>query len=130
MRRGLHAALATLPPRFAIGDAFVTARDLTSDPRVCVPEDGEVIRLPADAEVVLTPSDDAEEWIETYPVFNLGGELQINEEGAFYNWYATAGSFSREATQLGDDQTTWTTPSLPGTYRLWEIGRASCRERV
>ena len=127
----------TIPPapRFAIDGAFVNARD-NADMRVCVPESGEPIAVQAGAEVTLSPSDDEEEWFDEYPVFNLTGELQLNEESAFYNWFSTGGEFSREITQFGDHDTVWTTPEQPGEYPIWvvvrdgHLGTSWCRATV
>lgn len=111
------------PPRFAIDGTFVSARPPTSDdPRACVSEGG-AITLPVATEITLSPADDDEDWPEEYPVYNLSGELQTNEESAFYSWYATAGDFSREETQLGDHDTVWTTPEEPGEHYLWVVVR-------
>lgn len=124
------------PPRFSIDGAFVTARGDDAEPRVCAPEGGEPIRVAADTEIVLSPDDDEEPWLEEYPVFNLTGELQTNTENAFYNWYSTGGSFSREVTQRGDHDTIWTTPEAPGEYPLWvvvrdgHLGTTWCRATV
>lgn len=125
------------PPRFSIADQFVSARDGEGDgPGPCVPESGETPRVEAGAEIVLSPDDEEEPWLEDYPVFNLTGELQTSSENAFYNWFSTDGEFSREVTQRGDHDTVWTSPETPGTYPLWvvvrdgHLGTTWCRAEV
>ena len=128
----------TMPPapRFSIDGTFVSARGNDDAPRVCAVESGETVRVAAGAEVVLSPDDDEEAWLEDYPVFNLTGDLQTNTENAFYNWFSTDGEFSREVTQRGDHDTIWTAPETPGTYPLWvvvrdgHLGTTWCRAEV
>lgn len=109
------------PPRFAFDGAFVSARG-EGDPTRCVPEEGPIV-LDAGAEIALDPDDDEEAWLETYPVFNFDGEVQENEESAYYSWFVTAGSMADDITQRPEDDTAWTTPEEPGTYPLWLVVR-------
>ncbi len=125
------------PPRFSFDGRFVSARPgVSGDPRVCVAEDGAPIELRAAADVTLSPSDDEDDWVESYPVFNLTGELQTNMESAFYNWFATGGAFGRDVTQQGDHDVVWTTPETPGAASVWivvrdgHLGTSWCRVDV
>ncbi|MGE0791061.1 MAG: hypothetical protein AB7S26_35645 [Sandaracinaceae bacterium] len=124
------------PPRFSIDGHVVSARSEDSDdPRVCASLDGDIRVAPA-TDIVLSPADDEEEWLDDYPVYNLTGDLQINHEAAFYNWFSTGGEFSREATMSGDHDVTWTTPEDAGTYPVYvvvrdgHLGTSWCRANV
>jgi hypothetical protein len=109
------------PPRVRVGEVWLSARD--GDPTVCVPEAGAAPRVAPEAEVELDPDDDEEAWLERYPVFGLGNQLQINEESAYYSWFVTGGAMSDDITQRPNDEVTWTAPAEPGPVTLWVVVR-------
>lgn len=122
------------PPLFAIGDVTLSARD-GGDPHTCVPDGGAAPVVDAEAEVTFAP-DENEDWIETYPVVGLDGEVQTGEEGAYYSWFSTGGDFSESITRRPDRDVTWTAPEEPGTYPIWlvvrdgHLGTSWCRTEV
>lgn len=123
------------PPRFAVGDVWLSARD-GDDPRSCVPEAGEMPSVEAGTDVTMSPDENEEEWIESYPVVGLDGRLQTNEESAYYSWFSTGGKFSEDITQRPDRDVTWTAPDEPGVYPVWivvrdgHLGTSYCRTDV
>ncbi|HJL20191.1 MAG TPA: hypothetical protein RMH99_31280 [Sandaracinaceae bacterium LLY-WYZ-13_1] len=110
------------PPRFRVGETWVSARD-GGDPHVCVPEERDAVLVPMGSEVELDPDDGEEAWLEEYPVVTLGNSIQINEESAFYSWFTTAGEMSDDVTQRPLDEVTWTTPQDAGPEVLWVVVR-------
>ncbi len=123
------------PPRFAIGEAFVSARE-GDDPHACAPESGEAPVVEAGAEITFTPDEDEEPWLETFPVVGLDGMVQEGVEGAYYSWFSTGGAFSASITQRPDREVTWTAPEEPGTYPIFlvvrdgHLGTSWCRTEV
>lgn len=124
------------PPRFAVGDRWLTARGV-GDARTCVPEDGgDVPVVLAGSEVTLGPDPDEEPWLETYPVVALDASMQLNEESAYYSWFSTGGAFSDSITQRPERDVTWTAPDEPGRYPLWlvvrdgHLGSSYCRAEI
>ncbi len=122
------------PPRLAIGGVWVSAR--SGDPRVCVPEEGATPIVIAATEVEITPDENEEEWIESYPVVGLDASVQINEESAYYSWFSIAGSFTSDITQRPERNVTWNAPEEPGRYPIWvvvrdgHLGSSFCRTEV
>lgn len=109
------------PPRFAVGDTWLSARE--GDPHACVPEAGEAPVVEAGAEITMSPDENEEAWLESYPAIDLSAELVINEESAYYAWFSTGGAFSADITQRPDRDVTWTAPEEPGTYPVWMVVR-------
>lgn len=120
------------PPRFRVGDAWVSARG--PDPFDCAPE-AEPPRVPAGEAVVLAPEPD-EPWLETFPALDLEGDVITGVEDAYYSWFSVAGEFSFETTRPPGRTTEWTAPDTPGTYPLWlvvrdgHLGTSACRTLV
>jgi hypothetical protein len=73
--------------------------------------------------VSLQPGDDAEAWIETFPIYDFTGDVRIGEEGGYYSWYATGGTMPVETTTYPREGVDWLAPEEPGTYRLWYVVR-------
>lgn len=123
------------PPRIKINQYWMNART-SGDPRVCAPEAGMTPVVEAESEVELDPDDAEEDWLETYPVFALGNEIQRNEESAFYSWFVTAGELDESVTQRPNHQAIWTAPEEPGLYPIWvvvrdgHLGMSYCRMDV
>lgn len=111
------------PPRFAVDGVWLSARVDGGNPRFCVPEDGARPVVAAGAEVELTPDPEDEIWMEEYPVFNLTGELQTNQESAYYSWFTTAGELSGDITQAPLRDLMWTAPEVSGVYPFWLVVR-------
>lgn len=123
------------PPRFAVGSTWLSARD-AEDPHRCVPEGGEAPVVEAGAEVTISPDENEEAWLESYPTVDLNAEIRFETESAFYSWYATGGSFSDDVTERPARDVTWTAPEEPGTYPIWlvvrdgHLGSSFCRADV
>ncbi len=107
------------PPRFSVDGAWLNARN-GSDPHDCAPE-GAMPSVQAGADITLHPDEHEDAWIESYPVFNLDGQIQTNHESAYYSWYSTGGKFSEAITQRPMRDVTWTAPDMPDTYPI--LGR-------
>jgi hypothetical protein len=122
------------PPRFRVGETWLSARD-GDDPHRCAPEAEEAI-VEAGAEVTITPDENEEEWIESYPAIDLNAALVINEESAYYSWFSTGSAFSADITQRPAREVTWTAPEEPGSYPIWlvvrdgHLGSSWCRADV
>lgn len=129
------ATLNPPPPRFSIGEREVSARRIEA-PHDCVSADGAPATVIAGGEVTLAPDPNEDPWLETYPVFDLGGRIIENQESAYYSWFSTAGGFSRGVTRRPDRDVTWRAPAEPGTYPLWvvvrdgHLGTSWCRADV
>lgn len=123
------------PPRFAVGDVWLSARD-SDEPHRCTPEDGQAPVVEAGAEILLRPDENEEAWIEEYPAIDLEAEVVINEESAYYSWFSTGGVLSDNITQRPLRDVTWTAPEEPGTYPLWlvvrdgHLGQSYCRADI
>ena len=123
------------PPRFSVGDVWLSARG-GGDPHVCAPEEGARPVVEAEAEVTITPEEGEEAWLEPYPVFALGNEIQLNEEQAYYSWFVTAGEMDDDVTQRPEREVIWTAPEEPGVYPLWlvvrdgHLGMSYCRAEI
>ncbi len=117
------ATLNPPPPRLSVGDLEVSARAFRADPHACVAEGGAVPSVVAGAEVTLAPDPLEDPWLETYPVFDLGGQIIENRETAYYSWFSTGGSFDPEISQRPNRDTIWTAPTEPGTYPLFVVVR-------
>lgn len=124
------------PPRFAINGVWLSARE-GDDPRVCVPEEGEIpVVEAADEEVEFAPDENDLDWVEQYPVIALDGNLQMNEESAYYSWFSTGGRFASDITAQPDRDNTWTAPEDPGVYPIWlvvrdgHLGMSYCQTEV
>lgn len=109
------------PPRFRVGERWYSGRDLDT-PFRCVPE-AEAASVAAGEDVALRPDEDDDFWIETYPVFNLNGDVQINDESSFYSFFSTAGEFDEEITQRPFRDAGWTAPEEPGRTPHWIVVR-------
>jgi hypothetical protein len=124
------------PPRFNVGGVWLSARDPEGDPTVCVPEEGVRPIVAIASETPFVPDELEEEWIESYPVVSLEGEVQTNEESAYYSWFSTAGQFDSDITQRPEREVIWTAPEEPGIYPLWlvvrdgHLGASHCRAEV
>ncbi len=125
------------PPRFQIGKdgPWVSGRGVSA-PFECDPEDGTTPVIDAGAKVILGPATDDDSWRETYEVLDIRGSIVPEQEGAFYNWYGTAGAFDQDVTYAPVRDNVWTTPKTPGTYPLWLVvrdghgGTSACRTEV
>ncbi|MCA9610963.1 MAG: hypothetical protein KC619_35460 [Myxococcales bacterium] len=117
------ATLNPPPPRLTLGDVEVSARAFLADPHACVSGDGTLPTVAAGAELALMPNPLEDPWLETYPVFDLAGEIIDNHETAYYSWFSTAGAFESEITQRPERDTTWTAPAEPGTYPIFVVVR-------
>ncbi len=123
------------PPRLLIGDVEVSARARGGDPHVCVSRDGSLPTAAVGAEVRLAP-DANEAWIETYPVFDLSGQIITNSESAYYSWFSTAGAFTDEVSRRPNRDSGWVAPEVPGTYPLivvvrdGHLGLSWCRASI
>jgi hypothetical protein len=84
---------------------------------------GEPIVVAPEAEVVIAPQGDPEEWIETFPIIGYDGSVTEGRENAYYSFYATRGELSTETTRLPDRDATFTAPEEPGPVRLWLVVR-------
>lgn len=128
-----EAVLNPPPPRFAIGDAWVDARDAAS-PFDCAAET-DPPRVLAGAEVTLAPEGD-EDWLERYPALDLEGRLVESVENAYYSWFSTGGDFTLAVTRAPNRETVWTAPETPGTVPIWlvvrdgHLGTSACRAEV
>lgn len=137
-------------PRFAVHESHVTARGDEALPFVCRPE-GAAPVVSAGEAVEITPTrlDIPEahaagaidgldpDWRETFPVIDINGQVLEAHEGAYYNWFATGGSFSREDSREPDPVTRWTPPREElGVHHLWLVvrdghaGTSACRAEV
>jgi hypothetical protein len=122
------------PPRFAVGGVWLSARG--DDPHRCEPEEGQAPVVDAGAQVTMSPDENEEAWLETYPAVDLDARVVTNEESAYYSWHSTAGSFSADITQRPERDVTWTAPDEPGTYPVWlvvrdgHLGTSFCRADV
>jgi len=122
------------PPRFRVGETWLSARD-GEDPHLCAPEAEDAI-VEAGAEITITPDENEEEWIETYPAIDLSAGLVTNDESAYYSWFSTGSAFSADITQRPLREVTWTAPEEPGTYPIWlvvrdgHLGASWCRAEV
>jgi hypothetical protein len=63
-------------------------------------------------------------------IFLPDGEDQQRPEDHLYSWFSTGGDFSDQRTILDSDavsqeldQNDWTTPNVPGDYKLWLVAR-------
>lgn len=110
------------PPRFSVGDVWLSARD-GADPHRCEPEEGARPVVTAGEDVTLLPSEDEDTWIESYPVYGLDGSMLINDESAYYSWFSTAGTFDDAITQIPNSDVVWTAPDEPGVYPIWLVMR-------
>lgn len=123
------------PPRFAIGDVWMSARG-GADPHACAPELGARPIVSGLAEVELRPDPGDDAWIETFPVVALDGELVEGTEGAYYSWFSTDGEFDPEISVAPVRDTIWLSPETPGVYPLWvvardgHLGASACRVEV
>ncbi len=130
------ATLNPPAPRLTIGELVVHARRFGGDPHACVADDGALATVVAGTELTLAPDPLEDPWLETYPVFDLGGAIIENQESAYYSWFSTAGSFAPEVTQRPERDTVWTAPEEPGTYPIFvvvrdgHLGTAWCRADV
>lgn len=129
-RLGLFAQPSTNPPppRFSVGDAWLGgALD-------CAPEASAPVVAPS-AVVTLRP-DPEEPWLETFPAFDLDGQIIEGTEAAYYSWFVTDGELSFDVTRAPDASVEWTAPSAPGTYPIWLVvrdghfGTSFCEARV
>jgi len=110
------------PPRFAVDGTEVSARD-GDDPHACVTADGSAPVVAAGEAITLAPDENEEPWLETYPVFDIAGDVLMIEETAYYSWFSTGGGFDPEVSQRPERDSTWTTPEEPGTYPLFVVVR-------
>lgn len=123
------------PPRFAVGDVWMSARD-GADPHDCVPERGERPVVSGLAEVHLRPDPADADWLETFPVVAVDGSLIEGEENAFYSWFSTAGEFDPEISVSPGRDTVWLSPDTNGVYPVWvvvrdgHLGISACRAEV
>lgn len=127
----------TNPPRPTFRAGEVSILPDPDDPFGCVAEDGRTPAFAPRAEVVLAPilppGFDEEPWIETFPIFDYTGGLQIASENAYYTWFATAGAISDATTRPPMRESTWTTPEETGPQTLWlvvrdgHLGQSACR---
>ncbi len=123
------------PPRFAVGDVWMSARG-GADPHDCVPERGERPVVSGLAEVRLRPDPGDVDWIDTFPVVSVEGELIEGRENAFYSWFSTAGEFDPEISVAPERDTIWLSPDVDGVYPLWvvvrdgHLGTSACRAEV
>ncbi|MCB9594472.1 MAG: hypothetical protein H6719_17195 [Sandaracinaceae bacterium] len=129
------ATLNPPPPRFSIGDLELSARG-GGDPHACVSADGSIASAAVGEEVTLAPYALEEPWLEDYPVFDLGGEIIINSETAYYSWFSTGGAFSTEISQRPLRDSSWVAPDVAGTYPIFlvvrdgHLGLSWCRADV
>lgn len=130
------------PPRFQIGDSWVSARIPGLPPFTCLPEDPRhpplVVR---GEEVTLTPDPD-EAWVQSYTVFRPDGSgLQTVSEGGYYAWLSTGGGFKDSGMEQSPAREgVWTPPSLAeiGSIEvpLWIVvrdghgGSSACKTMV
>lgn len=123
------------PPRFKIGEHWMSAR-IGADPHVCEPESGTMPVVAADEEITMSPEEDDEAWLETYPTVDLEGGITFERESAYYSWFSTAGSFSDNITERPLRDVTWESPEEPGVYPIWlvvrdgHLGISFCRADV
>lgn len=120
-------------PEFRIGEFVVE----TTDRFTCTSADGQVPVIAPGSEIELAPllpeGLEEEPWLESFPIFDFTGGLQIAEENAYYTWYATAGSLSEHTTRPPEREITWTTPETAGPHTIWlvirdgHLGQSACR---
>jgi hypothetical protein len=128
----------TNPPQpvFRLGEVRIVPEGQPFD-FTCRAEDGSVPSVAPRAVVTLAPElpagFDEEPWLETFPIFDYTGGLQIARENAYYTWLATAGSISDFTTRPPDRESRWTAPAEPGPQTLWlvirdgHLGTSACR---
>ena len=98
--------------------------------------DGSLASAVVGEEVTLAPYALEEPWLEDYPVFDLGGEIIINSETAYYSWFSTGGAFSTEISQRPLRDSSWVAPDVAGTYPIFlvvrdgHLGLSWCRADV
>nr|MBK7067120.1 hypothetical protein [Deltaproteobacteria bacterium] len=118
------------PPRVRVNTRWVSVPSTGGD--VCVPEEGEGIRVPRARNVTLTP-DPAEAWLERYTVLTTVGAFEERSEQAFYSWYATNGELGRGLTRSPTRDNVWLPSDHPGAQSLWLFirdghgGTSGCR---
>jgi hypothetical protein len=125
------------PPAFRLDATAIVA---TGELFRCAAEDGSIVRAAAGSQVELAPilPEGAEEepWLETFPIIDYTGGLLEGRENAYYSWFATAGSWTRETTRPPERSTVWRTPQEPGPQTLWlvvrdgHLGTSACRLEV
>jgi hypothetical protein len=110
------------PPRFAIGDRWVSGRG-GLDPFVCAAEDGGAIAIAAGAEITIAPDENDAEWLETFPSLDLAGQIVEGEEDAYYSFFVTGGEIGTETTRPPARDTVWTAPADAGDHTLYVVVR-------